>query len=81
MQKYKSCRAMFHKMRLRGKYYYKYKDHGVIMLSDHPVRDYYRLEKEWCKDQHRTCQSAFFTYNCKAPIWYDSKTFWECHYG
>lgn len=81
MQKYKTVRAMWHKLRLRGKYYYKYKDHGVNMVSNHPIQDYYRLEKEWCKEYHRTCQSAFFTYDCKVPIWEYGKTFWEWKYG
>jgi hypothetical protein len=51
------------------------------MVSNHAIQDYYRFEKEWCKDYHRTCQSAFFTYDCKVPIWEYGKAFWEWKYG
>lgn len=81
MQKYKTFRAMAHKMRLRVKYYYHFKGHGVNMLGPHAARTYYRAEKEWCKDIRRSCQSAFFTYNVKTPWWMDGKTFWEYFYG
>ena len=80
MHKYKTFRAMCHKMRLRSCYYYKWKDHGTTLLSSHPIRDYYRFEKAWCKDLNRTCQSAFFTYEVKEPIWQHGRTFYQLYY-
>ena len=47
----------------------------------HAVRDYYRFEKEQCEYFGRTCQSAFFTYNCPEPIWRDELTYYEGDFG
>ena len=81
MQKYKTYRAMAHKLRLRGIYYYGWRYGGIKLLSYHAARDYYRFEKGQCKDLDRTCQSAFFTYNCPEPIWRDGLTYYEGDFG
>lgn len=80
MQKYKTYRAMIHKMSLRGQYCYRYKERTTFPMG-HPIQDYYSYEKIFCKDQHRTCQSAFFTYDVKIPIWHKGNTYWQGKYG
>lgn len=77
MQKYKSYRAMTHKMRLRSRYYYGWNNRKRNCTA----RDYYSFEKEQCKYFGRTCQSAFFTYNCPEPIWRDGLTYYESDFG
>lgn len=77
MQKYKTWSAMAHKLRLRSGYYYGWKN---ITLNC-SARGYYRFEKEQCIKLHRTCQSAFFTYNCPEPIWRDGLMYYEGDFG
>lgn len=76
MQKYKTHKAMMYKCRLRAEYYY-HKPFSDRAVFDYKPRQYYQFEKEATVRGHRTCQSAFYTYNCGVPIWFNRKTFWE----
>ena len=80
MQKHKTYQAMMHKMRVRGSYYYHWKNGGPSYRHGHPIQEYYSFEKKHCKSQKRTCQSALFAYDVEIPIWCNGKTFWEYHY-
>lgn len=68
MQKYKTFRAMLHKMRLRSQYFYGRKHVDSMPTFWITSKEYYEFEKDDCVKRHRTCQSAYFTYEISEPV-------------